>query len=283
MKQTVLLLFSAAILFAGGDKKEKQPCCAPTATAEFAAFGKESAFAALHESPEPFSYQSVNGTEKMITTSDGRDARIYEVRSVTPTNNYLFVFQEWWGLNDYIKQEAEKLHREVGNVHVIALDLYDGKIAETADSARKYIGEADERRIRTIITAAQTYAGKKAKIATLGWCFGGGWSLQAALMLGKQAAGCVIYYGMPEKDVKKLRTLNCDVLGIFATQDTHINPGVVSEFEKNMTAAKKKLTVKNYDAVHAFANPSNPNHNKTMTADANMAAVAFLRTALGIK
>ncbi len=283
MKQFFLLFLCTAIVFAGGDKKEKQPCCAPTATAEFAAFGKELAFAALHESPEPFFYQSVNGQEKNIAAADGKEVRIYEVRSAVPTNNVLFVFQEWWGLNDYIKQEAEKLHREVGNVHVIALDLYDGKIAETADSARKYIGETDETRIRTIITAAQTYVGKKAKIATIGWCFGGGWSLQASLMLGKQAAGCVIYYGMPEKDVKKLRTLQCDVLGIFATQDSHISPAVVAEFEKNMAAAKKKLTVKNYDAVHAFANPSNPNHNKSMTADANVAVVAFLRTKLGIK
>lgn len=279
MKNLIMLLFIFSIL-SFADEKNKASCCMKTATEEFAEFGKSIAFVSLHEAPEPFTYQSVRGELKSIKTSDNIDAYIYEVRSASPTNNYIFVFHEWWGLNDYIKRESEKFQMALGNVNVIAIDLYDGKIAETPDSARKYVGEVDEQRARTIIKATMDYAGKKAKIATLGWCFGGGWSLQTALMLGKQAAGCVLYYGMPEKDVNKLKTLNCDVLGIFGTQDGFINPAVVAEFEKNMKTAKKNLTIKNYDAVHAFANPSNPNHDKEKSVDANLAAIAFLKTKL---
>jgi carboxymethylenebutenolidase len=279
IKFTLLLFVLCASLFAG----DKKPCCGPTPTESFAAFGKDLAFVALHEAPEPFVLQSSRGSMRSLKTSDGIEAIIYEVPAAQATNNVLFVFHEWWGLNDYIKREAENIQRELGNVTVIAVDLYDGKIADTPDSARAFVGRVRDDRARTIIAAAMEYVGKKVKIATLGWCFGGGWSMQASLMLGKQAAGCVIYYGMPENDVKKLKSLNCDVLGIFATQDGFISPQIVSEFQKNMKSAGKNLTVRNFNAVHAFANPSNPNHDKEMTAQANVQMVAFLKKAFKIQ
>ncbi|MDP1678104.1 MAG: dienelactone hydrolase family protein [Bacteroidota bacterium] len=278
MKRIILVLMCVFYAVNAGDKKEKANCCATTATEEFAAFGKSMAFVSLHEAPEPFEFISSGGEMKTIKTSDSMDARMFVVRSPQASNNYILLFHEWWGLNDYIKQEAQKIRRDIGNVTVIAVDLYDGKIATSPDSARAYVGQVNEVRARTIINAAIEYAGTKAKIATLGWCFGGGWSMQSALMLGKQAVGCVIYYGMPEKDVKKLSTLQCDVLGIFGSQDKFINPAVVAAFEKNMKEAKKKLEVKMYDADHAFANPSNPHHDKAMTADANAATVTYLRS-----
>ena len=114
----------------------------------------------------------------------------------------------------------------------------------------------------------------------MGWCFGGGWSLQAALLGGKQTVGCVMYYGMPEKDVAKLKTLNSDVLGLFADQDKWINPEVVKQFEKDMAAAGKKVTVKEYPADHAFANPSNPKYNKELATDAHQKALAYLKARL---
>jgi carboxymethylenebutenolidase len=96
---------------------------------------------------------------------------------------------------------------------------------------------ADPKRLQTIIEGAIAYAGKDAKIASVGWCFGGGLSLKSAILEGKQAVGCVIYYGMPEKDVAKLKTLNCDVLGLFAGKEQWISPAVVAQFEKDMVAA----------------------------------------------
>jgi dienelactone hydrolase len=122
-----------------------------------------------------------------------------------------------------------------------------------------------------------------AMLASIGWCFGGGWSLQEALLGGKQTVGCVMYYGMPEKDVARLKTLNSDVLGIFASQDKWISPEVVARFKKDMAAAGKSLTVESYDADHAFANPSNPKYKKADAAQAHAHALAYLRGRFKVK
>jgi len=281
MKKAVLAVFVCMTL---GRSQDESSCCELTATEEFSAFGKDVAFVSLHESPTPLiviQESGMVGIMKEIPSADTQKARIYEVKAAKPTNKYLFVFQEWWGLNDYIKQESDKLQKEL-SVNVIALDLYDGKLATDPQTAAKYSGEVKEKRAQAIINAAIAYVGKNANVATLGWCFGGGWSLQSALLLGKQAIGCVIYYGMPEKDVNKLKTLNCDVLGIFGTQDGYITPKVVEEFQKNMKEAKKKLEVRNYDAVHAFANPSNPKHDEEKTKDAHAKTIAFLKAKFGV-
>ena len=77
-----------------------------------------------------------------------------------------------------------------------------------------------------------------------------------------------MYYGMPEKDVEKLKTLNTDVLGFFAGKEKFITKAIVEEFAKNMATAGKTLDYKIYDAEHAFANPSNPNFDKDASAEA---------------
>ncbi|MFA6541788.1 MAG: dienelactone hydrolase family protein [Bacteroidota bacterium] len=260
--------------------QENESCCGPTATAEFASLGMNVLFAANHLAPEPFVYKTDGGSMMEIPAADKKNARIFEVPSKNPTKKFVFMIHEWWGLNDYIKQEAEHLQKELGDVTVIALDLYDGKVAADPKSAGEYMGAVKEQRVRTIINAAIAHAGKDAKVATIGWCFGGGWSLQASLQLKKQAAGCVMYYGMPEKDLKKLKTLNCDVLGIFAGQDQWINAKVVDAFKKNMKAAKKNLEVHVYDADHAFANPSNPKFDREKAGEAHTLALAFLKSRL---
>jgi carboxymethylenebutenolidase len=183
-------------------------------------------------------------------------------------------------LNDHIKREAEQLYNDLGNVNVIALDMYDGKLATTTADAGKYMGEFKQDRGTIIVKGAIAYAGKAAKIATVGWCFGGGQSMQATLSAEKQAVACVIYYGMPETDVNRLKNLNCDVLAIWPTQDKWINKELMDKFEADMKTAGKKLTVKAYDADHAFANPSNPKFNKDFTADAYKNTLDFFKARL---
>ncbi|MFX8550567.1 dienelactone hydrolase family protein, partial [Acinetobacter baumannii] len=87
------------------------------------------------------------------------------------------------------------------------------------------------------------YAGTDAKIYTVGWCFGGGWSLQSTILAGKQAAGCVMYYGRPETDMNKLKSINCDVIGFFGTKDQGIKIEAVDAFEKNMKDAGKNISI----------------------------------------
>jgi carboxymethylenebutenolidase len=275
MKNWFLCLITMAVAIA--TQAQKMSCCAASATESFAQLASDRNFISSHPLPLPFLFKSDNGKSITYKAADGTDCFGWEIKSKTPTNNYIFVFQEWWGLNDYVKKESEALWNDVGNVNVIAVDLYDGKIATTREDAGKYMQSARTERISTIVNAAIRYVGPNARIFTIGWCFGGGWSLQASLMAGKQAAGCVMYYGMPEKDLEKLKTLHADVLGIFANKDQWINPKVVDEFAENMKMAEKKLIVKRYEADHAFANPSNPIFNKEAKEDAYKNTLSFFK------
>ena len=89
-----------------------------------------------------------------------------------------------------------------------------------------------------------------------------------------------MFYGSPEKDVDKLKTLNTDVLGIWAAQERWINPKVVAEFEANMKKAGKSLDSNSYQAGHGFANPSNPVYDAEASADAYAKALGFLNERL---
>ena len=127
----------------------------------------------------------------------------YVLKAPEEGSDYLFVIHEWWGLNDHIKQEAERLQAELGgNINVMALDLYDGKVATTREDASKYMQASTEERGAAIIQGAINHAGTTAKIATVGWCFGGGWSLKSSILAGEQGAGCVITTECPYKKPK---------------------------------------------------------------------------------
>jgi len=276
MKQRIILLLLSILSVTATHAQKKLSCCAAVSVhGEVAMLSKDSAFTASHLPPAPVAFTAVTG-EMVRFATKGAEGQAFLVRSPQPSRKYIFVFHEWWGLNDYIRREAEALQQALGNVNVLAIDLYDGQVATNLDSAATLMGAARPERCKEIIDGALAYAGQDAQIATLGWCFGGAWSLQAALHLRQNARACVIYYGMPETDAAVLKQLNCDVLGIFATQDKWISPEVVAKFEAGMKEAGKKLTVKNYDAGHAFANPSNPKYNEEYGKDAMKHVVAFL-------
>jgi carboxymethylenebutenolidase len=275
MNKSILLLM-LALLPALGHGQAKKSCC-NAATQAFAMLGTSTEFRAMHETPEPFEFSPELGKDITFATAGGENARGYAVMADEPTNNYLIVFHEWWGLNNYIRQECEKLSLILGNVNILAIDLYDGQVATTREKAAELMQNTDEKRAVAIINGGIAYAGKDARIQTIGWCFGGGWSLQGTLLSNKQAIGCVMYYGMPEKNVERLKMLQAPVLGIFASQDGWINQEVVDDFEKKMTELNKPLTIKWYDANHAFANPSSPRYNESAATDANKMAVQFLK------
>ena len=255
-------------------------CCSTTSTEKFAMLSENEAFVSFHLNPLPLNFTAEKG--KMITfdCDDGKKGNAFEVKSDSASDKWLIVVHEFWGLNDYIKREAETLAGELPGLNVLAIDLYDGQVTDVREKAVEIMESVKENRARSIIDGAIKYAGPNAKIGTIGWCFGGGWSLQASLMAGKQAVACVIYYGYPETDTSKLSQLNAGVLGIFATEDKWITPEVVKTFEENMKAAGKKIVVKNFAADHAFANPSNPNYDKVAAGTAHSLAVGFLRSKL---
>lgn len=273
MKKT--LLFVIGLFMFGGISA--QNC---HGTKEFTAFASDKEFVSKHEAPQEMVFNDTLGKMIEIPVEGGASAKAYFIPSAKKSDKYLFLFHEWWGLNDYVKKEGLMAWKELGDVNIIALDLYDGKVTNNPEEAGKLMQGADVTRINQIINSAFKYVGKKAKIAVSGWCFGGGWSLQAAISGNKQVKACVMYYGMPEKDLNRLAELKAPVLFIFANQDQWINKEVKDAFVADMKKASKKLEVKEYEADHAFGNPSNPKYNEGYALDARNASIAFIKANL---
>lgn len=271
------VIFAVSIFFATNSFAQTSCCSKPASTETFAMLTNDKKFINAHLEPLPFTLANQIGKEITFKTPDGKEGYGYEIKAEKFTNNYVFVIHEWWGLNDYIKQESEKLFKTLGYVNVIAIDLYDKKVATTRDSAGKYMQSVKTERAVAIIQGALNYAGADADIATIGWCFGGGWSLQASMLAGARARACVMYYGMPQENQEKLQDLQAPVLFIWPEQDKWINKDVVTKFEATMVRAKKSVEVKKYNADHAFANPSNPKYSKEFADDAFKNAIAFIK------
>lgn len=270
-----LLIFLSFILFSSINFSQEKSCC--QVDVSFASFGEDKSFREAHQLPKDFVLQDAKGKMIKFKTADGKEANSYYIQSPKPSKKFVFVFHEWWGLNDNIKREADELQKELGNVNIMALDLYDGQVATKREDAAKLMQSNDKTRSMEIIKGAIKFAGKDAEIGTIGWCFGGGWSLQASILAGKQGKACVIYYGIIENTPETFKDLNAPVLGIFAEKDGWITPEVYGNLEKNLKAAGKKVTVKSFNADHAFANPSNSNFDEKATNEAKELTLKFFK------
>lgn len=235
------------------------------------------AFASLHITPKMVDPSELVGTMISFDAADGNKANAYFIPAKKKSNKWLIVIQEWWGLNNQIKMEADQYFKDLGDMNVIAVDMYDGKVAATPDSAMKLMRGADMNRMTAIVQGAIKHAGAKASIYSVGWCFGGMWSLQTAILAGPQAKGSVMYYGRPETNMEKLKSIQCDIIGFFGNKDQSPSPSMVNAFEQNMKDAGKNLSVNRYDAGHGFANPSNPSFNAAAKEDAYAKSIAFLK------
>ncbi|GAA4449566.1 hypothetical protein GCM10023189_09000 [Nibrella saemangeumensis] len=238
-------------------------------------------FQMMHPEPVLFTYESKAGSMITFPTPDGKTANGFFLKSKNPSDKWLLVYQEWWGLNDHIKQEAEKMYNDLKDVNVLAVDMYDGQVASKREDAAKLMQGAQQDRLQNIMKGAIAHAGPKARIGSIGWCFGGMLSLQSAILAGKQADACVMYYGRPVQDVEQLKKLDTDVLGVFGSKDRGIPVEMVNTFQENMKKAGEKVTIKMYNADHAFANPSNTaGYDKEAATDAYKLTLNYLKERL---
>ncbi len=215
-----------------------------------------------------------------LTTPSGRNvSAALAVPATTPAPAVLLI-HEWWGLNDQIKAVAAELANQ--GYLALAVDLYDGKLATTPDAAQGYMQAVDPAAATETLVAwsgqLTSDARGSGRIGTVGWCFGGGWSLNASI--ASPADATVIYYGRVERSAEDLKHLEGPVLGHFAEADQWINHAMVAGFEKNMEAAGKSLEVHWYDADHAFANPTGDNYRKPAAELAWQRTTAFFKTHL---
>lgn len=193
----------------------------------------------------------------------------------------LIVIHEWWGLNDNIKEMTKKLAGE--GYTALAVDLYDGNVADNPIKAKEFMTAAlkNTDKLNENLKLAYQYLEqeqKAPKIASIGWCFGGTWSLQTALLFPKQLKAAVIYYGGGiETNPEKLKPLEMPVLGIFGELDENPPVSKVKEFETALKSLGKSVEIYIYpNASHAFANPSGTRYNASAAKDAMEKTVTFL-------
>ncbi len=186
------------------------------------------------------------------------------------------MIHEWWGLNDNIKAAADRLAGE--GYQVLAVDLYRGEVATAPERARELSGSIDQGEASDNLAAAVQFLldMDAPAVGSLGWCFGGGQSLQLALS-GVPLDATVIYYGQLVTDPAELESITWPVLGIFGDQDTSIPVAEVEEFRIGLDQADVPNEIHVYPGVgHAFANPSGDNYAPEETADAWEKTLQFL-------
>jgi carboxymethylenebutenolidase len=224
--------------------------------------------------PQPVSFQSGNETVHGL---------LYLPAGPGP-HPAIVVIHEWWGLVDWIKDQAADL-ADQGYV-ALAVDLYRGKSASDADTAHQLMrGLPQDRGVRDLVAATNYLKGLKQvdahRLGAVGWCMGGGFAAQLAVA-DPDLKAVAINYGALPTDPAALQQIHATVLGNFGGLDQGITPDDVHAFAASMQSLGRPVDVKIYpDAGHAFENPNNKNgYRATDAQDAQERMRAFFHNAL---
>ena len=196
----------------------------------------------------------------------------------------LLVIQEWWGVNDWIREQTERFARQ-GYV-ALAVDLYRGKVATTQEQAHELMrGLPQDRALGDLEAGFKYLASRKdvdaGRIGVIGWCMGGGYALDFTVAEPRLAA-TVINYGHLMVDQKTIASIKPPILGNFGANDMGIPPADVKAFDAALKKAGKSSDIKIYEgAGHAFMNPNNTGGYVKAAADDAWARIdAFLARTL---
>jgi carboxymethylenebutenolidase len=219
---------------------------------------------------------------------DAQGYLVYPVSSNDTVSKKLpavVMIHEWWGLNENIKNMANLLAKQ-GFV-VLAADLYKGEVANNPERAMELVQIARNNQNNSInnLQSAVKYLSllsnvDSSKIASLGWCFGGGQSLQLALNSQEHPlAATILYYGTPlVTDKALLSKIKWPVLGIFGDKDQSIPIEEINQFGNSLNQSGITNNIHIYKGLgHAFANPSGDNYAPKETEDAWQKTLSFLK------
>ena len=226
-----------------------------------------------------FSAENLSAITATRTSIDGTPG--YLARPAADGNYPAVVMiHEWWGLNENIEHMADVL---AGHGYVVfAVDLYDGEVATDSSRAAELSGRVRNDPDEAVAKMSRAVSGLRAleyttdEVASLGWCFGGGQSLQLSLSEAELNA-TVIYYGTLATDAETLRHVDAPVLGIFGAEDEVVGLENVRAFEATLDELGVEHEVYVYEgADHAFANPSGQRFEPEATRDAWSKTLRFL-------
>lgn len=218
----------------------------------------------------------MNAESLNLNTSRGATTA-YVARPDGDLNAAVLLIQEWWGINEHIRDVAGRYAR--ARYLCVAPDLYRGRLAKDAEeaSAMMHALELDDgmETIREAIGAAGATYGVSQFVIT-GYCMGGTFAMRAACEISELKAAAPFYGDIPEEAV--LQKLSVPTLFIAGKRDAWINEEKVSGLKK--VAAKHNLPVEviSYDADHAFFNDTRPEvYNAEAASDAWQKVQAHFR------
>ncbi|MEO7021282.1 MAG: dienelactone hydrolase family protein [Ktedonobacteraceae bacterium] len=198
------------------------------------------------------------------------------------THPGVVLIQEWWGIEPHIRSIAQKLAAE-GFV-VAVPDLYHGKVATEPDDAMKMymmltgnVDRASKEIIGTLETLKAMPSVEPKKLGLIGFCVGGFLTYTVAARYDNLAAAVPFYGGGYDPKPDEVAKVNAPVLAVYGSRDDSISAAQVEKIEQMYKEAGKDITVKIYDAGHAFLNPDHGMGNEAAAADAWPLAVNFLR------
>ena len=218
---------------------------------------------------DSISFDTANGPSSAYVAIPGGDSK-----------KGVLVIQEWWGLNDHIKDIANRWAAE--GFIAVAPDLYRGKVAANAEEAGKMMHALSiEDGIDTVHHALD-----KARdgyglthFGITGFCMGGTYALRAACELEGLSAAAPFYGDIPEEGV--LKRLTVPTIFVSGTQDKWISPEKVAQLEDAAERYELPVTSVKYDADHAFFNNTRPEvYNETAARDAWALVTGFFKDKL---
>ncbi len=192
------------------------------------------------------------------------------------------MIQEWWGIEPHIRRLAQKLAAE-GFV-VAVPDLYHGKVATEPDEAQKMVmmirGNV-EKAAKEIIGALDTVKAmpnvEPKKPGLMGFCVGGFLAFYVASRYPDLGAVVPFYGAGYDPTPEEVAKVNAPVLAIYGSRDPSVPLEQVRKIERMYKEAGKEITVKAFDAGHAFLNPDHGMGNEKAAAEAWPLAVNFLK------
>lgn len=226
----------------------------------------------------------VNG-EMVTFTSNGSTAPGYLAKPAgTGPFPGVIVIQEWWGLEEHIKDVARRFAAE-GFV-ALAPDLYHGSVATEPDEARKLVMamqlDVAMRDIQGGIEylKALSEVGPK-KVGVIGFCMGGSLTLRAAVRSADVGAAAPFYAGQVDQVTGDVAQIQAPVFAAFGADDGGIPLEKVELFDQALKQAGKQAEVKVYQgAPHSFFNDTRDSYRPDAAADAWQNVLSLFRSSL---